>query len=110
MLTERFPLLFTVPIGILYVSQTTTSSRILPLQQLGNSGQLDVAGALVDDADLRIAEVLLSEALTNEAHAAHPLHAQAADAAGHLRRVELGHGRVLDEVLAGLLLTRRIVH
>ncbi|KAH6608409.1 Protein kinase C-like protein [Trichoderma cornu-damae] len=62
-----------------------------------------------DGANLAVAEVLLGQALAHEAHAAHPLDAEAADAAGDLGGVELGHGGVLDEVLAGLLLAGGVV-
>src|SRR5690242_17914303 len=57
---------------------------------------LDVAGALVDGANLAVAEKLLGETLTDEAHAAHPLDGLAADLAGDLGCVELGHGGVAD--------------
>lgn len=82
---------------------------VLLLQHLGNGLQLDVAGSLVDGSDLAVAEHLLGNALADEAHTTHPLNCRACHAAGNLGGVELGHGGVLDEVLAGLLLAGGVV-
>lgn len=70
---------------------------------------LDIAGALVNSANLTIAPEFLGEALAHEAHAAHPLDGEATNAARDLRREQLGHCGVPDEVLAGLLLAGRVV-
>lgn len=65
---------------------------------------LDVACALVNGANLAVTEELLGQTLTDKTHAAHPLYAKTAYTAGNLGSVQLGHGGILDEVLAGLLL------
>ena len=83
--------------------------RILLLQELRNSLQLNVTRTLVDSTNLAVPEHLLSNTLTDEAHAAHPLDSRAGDTAGNLGSVQLGHGGVLDEVLAGFLLAGGVV-
>lgn len=82
---------------------------VLFLEELGNGVELNVAGALVDGANLGVAPKLFREPLADKAHAAHPLDGEAGHAAGDLRRVELGHGGVADKVLAGLLLAGGVV-
>lgn len=83
--------------------------RVRLLQELGNSLQLNIAGALVDGADFAITEHLLGDAFADEAHTAHPLDGRSGHAAGDLRRIQLRHGGVLDEVLPGLLLPGSVV-
>lgn len=65
---------------------------------------LNVAGTLVNGTNLAVTEILLGQTLADETHAAHPLDAEATYTAGNLGGVELGHGGILDKVLAGLLL------
>lgn len=69
---------------------------------------LNVAGALVNGTNLAVTEELLGQTLADKAHAAHPLHAEATYTAGDLGGEELGHGGILDEVLAGLLLASSV--
>ena len=83
--------------------------RVLLLQELRNSLELNVTRAFVDSPDLAIPEHLLSNPLPDETHAAHPLDSGAGHAASDLRGVQLGHGGVLDEVLAGFLLAGGVV-
>mmetsp|Transcript_107946 Transcript_107946/g.300101 ORF Transcript_107946/g.300101 Transcript_107946/m.300101 type:complete len:273 (+) Transcript_107946:390-1208(+) len=78
--------------------------------QLADRGQLDVARPLVDRADLRIAVELFGRELSREADAAQPVDALRGDVAGHLGRLQLGHGGLLDEGPAALLQPRRVVH
>lgn len=70
---------------------------------------LNVAGTLVDGTNLAVTPVLLSQTLAHETHATHPLNGETAHPASDLGGVELGHGGVLDEVLAGLLLAGGVV-
>mmetsp|Transcript_46614 Transcript_46614/g.120705 ORF Transcript_46614/g.120705 Transcript_46614/m.120705 type:complete len:468 (+) Transcript_46614:128-1531(+) len=70
---------------------------------LGDGGQLNVAGPLVDGADLGVSIVLLCEELLGEAHASQPVDALRRDTLGHLRGLQLRHGGFLDEGLAGFL-------
>ena len=84
--------------------------RILLLQRLRDGLQLNVTRTLVDSTDLAVTEHLLSNALSHKAHSSHPLDSQARDATSNLGRVELGHGGVHDEVLAGFLLASGVVH
>ena len=83
--------------------------RVLLLQELRNSLELDVTRAFIDSPDLAITEHFLSNPFPDESHAAHPLDSGAGHAAGDLRGVQLGHGGVLDEVLAGFLLAGGVV-
>ena len=46
--------------------------RILPLRQPCNRAQLDIARALINLPNLRIAPVLLRQPLAHESHPAHP--------------------------------------
>lgn len=78
-------------------------------QVLRDRRELYVARALVDGADLAVAEVLLREPLSHEPHAAHPLDGLAGHPSRDLGGEELRHGRVGDEGLAGLLLARGVV-
>ena len=85
------------------------SSRILLLQQLRNRVELHITRALVDGANLAIAEHLLRDPLPHEAHSAHPLDRLARDSARDLRRVQLRHGGIADKVQAGFLFARGVV-
>ena len=82
---------------------------VLLLQQLSNGRQLDIARPLVNSPNLAVTEVLFRQPLAHEPHTPHPLNCLARHLACNLRRHELGHGRVHDEVLAGLLLARSVV-
>lgn len=83
--------------------------RVLLLEKLGDGLQLYVAGTLVDSTDLAVAEHLLGDALTDEAHTTHPLNSGAGDTASDLGGIKLGHGGILNKVLASLLLTGGII-
>jgi hypothetical protein len=61
--------------------------RILLLQCLGYCRQLDVAGALIDGSNLAVAEHLLGNSLSNEAHPSHPLNGKTAHPACDLAGV-----------------------
>lgn len=91
------------------LSRESYSLRILPLQQLRNRLQLDIARPLIDGPDLAIAKHLLRNPLPHEAHPAHPLDRLPADPARHLRRIQLRHRGVAHKILAGFLLARRVV-
>lgn len=84
-------------------------ARELLLDALGNGAQLHVGGSLIDGTDLGITIVFLLGEVTGEAHAAHPVNALGGGTLCHLRGVELGHGRLLQEGYAGLLQASRIV-
>lgn len=85
------------------------SLRVLLLQELRNSLELNVTRAFIDSPDFAIPEHLLSNPFPDETHAAHPLDSGAGHAAGNLRGVQLGHGGVLDEVLASFLLAGGVI-
>lgn len=61
-----------------------SGSLVLAGDELGDRLQLDVAGALVDGADLAVAVELLGGEVLGEAHAAHPLDGLGGDALGDL--------------------------
>lgn len=82
---------------------------ILLLQQLRDSGKLDVASSLIDSTDLAISPVLLGETFSHETHTAHPLDSLSRDSTSDLGGVELGHGGIHDKVLSGFLFTSSVV-
>src|SRR5208337_4575971 len=82
-------------------SLSNRTRRLLD-HQLGDGLQLHVRGALVDLADLRVAEELLHRIVLGEAVAAVNLQRQRRHSLGNLRAEELGHGRFLYEVHAGV--------
>ena len=86
-----------------------TLVRVLLLQKLGNSLQLNVASSLIDSPNLAITEHFLGNAFADEAHAAHPLDGGTSDTTSDLRSIQLGHRGVLDEVLTGFLLPGGVV-
>lgn len=67
----------------------------------GNGLQLDVGRSLVDGADLSVPVVFLLGEVSGEAHTAHPVYTLGGDCLGHLGRVQLGHGCLLQEGKSG---------
>jgi len=82
---------------------------ILLLQQLGDSGKLDIASSLIDSTNLAISPVLLGETFSHETHTAHPLDSLSRNSTSDLGSVELGHGGIHDKVLSGFLFASSIV-
>src|SRR5207244_4057976 len=81
---------------------------LLVLQQgRSNHEALDLARALVDLGDLRVAEVALDGEVGEVAVAAEDLHRLLGGAVGDLRGKDLGHRRLGGVALAGVLLHGR---
>src|SRR6185295_19437146 len=101
-----------------YPRKTSTYPRRRPLgRRLGvlqeptrNDHPLDLAGALVDARDARVAVGTLDPELAHVAHAAMDLHRRIGDAAKHLRREELRHRGALRDALAAVGARCRVVH
>ena len=85
------------------------SSVFLP-EGLGDGGELHVARALVDRADLAVAVELLLGEVAGEADAAHEVDALGGGPLGDLRGVILGHCGLLHHVLLRVDEARRVVH
>src|SRR5258706_6095744 len=85
-------------------------ARLTVLQQrTGDDHALDLARALVDAGDTRVAIGALDPQLAHVAHAAVDLHRGIGDAAEHLRGEELGHRGALRDALAAVRARRGVV-
>src|SRR5690606_31913319 len=76
---------------------------------LGDGGELHVAGALVDFADLGISVELLHRVLADETDAAEQVDGRGGGALRDLGGEQLGHGRLRQEVRARVLEARGVV-
>lgn len=82
----------------------------LALHQLGDRVQLNVRGAFVDRANLRVTVELFDWKIFRETNTAKPFDSLGAGIARHLRGEVLGHGRLLDVRKARLRQPGGVVH
>ena len=102
----------TAACGVLAWMQTATPTRVRRWSAddlLRDRLQLQVRRALVDLADLGVAEQLLDRIFLDEPVAAEEIHRQRRDALGDLRREDLADRRFGQERLAGVAQARGVV-